>query len=432
MNNSVEVCGGQRGCSSVVTHACNCGNPVVFLCTNCIVTHLSEPVTHIFISLEQARELVSDSGFNESFHGNLAKYTVLKASIQNYIGRIESYKENLMKVKNDIMTLVEQEFQAKFDLLSDCKRNAAGQLEIIKRRMKTLIKSGDEVLNIYEERGLKGLLPDYIHSFEIKTEALEDATSKMFMISHNELIYYTQHNSSQLMTFDTGSNRIQRIELGNTITNKFCYSTTCMLPDGNVMIVGRYSPNCGDTYRFNPMTGQCTKLNPLNYPRGYVGLICHDKYLYALGGFDTNKVRRAERMEWAGNGWSILPDMKDTRQYHCIIPIENRIYLIGGLTSTIEFYDVLNNTFNILPNISVNSGYINTALIGDIIYIINQTQLTILNKEFISLETKQLTCGKSIDSMNNQVIRGKKVYFHSTISAYIFALMQRPRYCQKS
>jgi hypothetical protein len=121
---------------------------------NCVLDHLSEPVSHTFISLNQARELVKDKYFNKIFTEDLAKYSVLKATIQDYISNLEGYKEDLNKTWNEIVGLIDQKFQAKLDLISKSKTQAVIQLEMIKRRMNTFITGGDELLSIFEERGL--------------------------------------------------------------------------------------------------------------------------------------------------------------------------------------------------------------------------------------------------------------------------------------
>jgi hypothetical protein len=419
MNNSSQVCGGRQGCTSEVTHACNCGNPVVFLCTSCIVTHLSEQVIHTFISIEQAKELVKDTQINESFHTNLAKYTVLKASISNYIGCLETYKENLIKTRHEIMSLIEQEFQAKLEYLTAKKTNAVYQLENIMRKMKGLTSGYDEILSIYDDKGIQGLLDDYIPSFEIKTDPIEDAIRKMFRESDTELIYYCTGNSSQLRTYDIHRNSIQTIELVDTIRNKFYNSSTCLLPDGNVMIVGGNKPTHGDTYRFNPKTGQCSKLNPLNNPRGYVNLICHNEYLYAFGGYTGSVSNKSERMKWLGNGWTNLPNMEQPRDCPGIISMDERIYFIGGKSTSVEYYDILNNTFNLASNVQVDDSYNLAVMRNDKIYTINQSKLKIMSKNFKILEAKDLSCNQDIYVINSCIIEGKNVYFRNSKTGFI-------------
>jgi hypothetical protein len=426
MNNSVEICGVGQGCIEEVIYACTCGNPVVFLCAKCVISHLSEPVGHTFISLEQARELVKDTKSNRKFTKTLSEYAILKASIQNYIGSLDTYKEDLIRTKNEIITLIEQEFQAKYELLCDNQASAVAKLEIIKKRMSTFTTGCDKVLRDYDNKGLKGVIDGYIHSFEIRTDELQDAISKMFLISHYDRIYYTRNNSSEILAYDHGSNKIEGYELGNIITHKFNYSSTCILPDGNVMIVGRYDPNHGDTYRFNPISRHCTKLNSLNFNRSLVGLYCHDKYLYAFGGYRNSN--KAERMEWTGDSWDVLPDMKEARYHQGIVYMNDRIYQIGGYgTSSIEYFDILGYSFKLVKNRHVQDGYFNTVMNHDRIYIISKTQIKILTHHLNVDQSIPISFSKTVDSLNNQVIKGNKVYFHSYSSGMLYLFNAQDR-----
>jgi hypothetical protein len=415
MSNSIEVCNGREGCTSEVFHACNCSDHIVFLCKECVLDHLSEEGCHLFISLEAARELDRDTAFNERFHTKLARYDFLHASIQKYIRRLDNYKEDLVKFRDEIMVMIEKKFKDKFDLLGDCKRNAVAQLDIIKKRMKTSITDRYEELISYEEKGLKWWLSDYIHSFDINGQEFKDNIDNMIKVSHNDIIYYTGGYASQLMTYDICKNQHGAIELNGY---NFNCSSTCMLPNGDVMIVGTTS-NKGDTYRFNTKSRKFTRLGTLKYPREHAGFICDGKYLYAFGGYDNAKVKRAERMHLEGNQWANLPDMNEARQCHGIVSVENRIYLIGGGTSSVEFYNILTNTFETVPDIQVPTGGIKSVMIDEKIYIINQSELIILSKEFNILETKPLTSSRAIESCNNQVIRNKKAYFYCARAGYI-------------
>ena len=110
MDDYIEICGGRENCSSEITHACGCGIPVVFLCTDCVVSHLKEPFTHNFIPLDQAQLSYRSMNFNSKFRNDLSKYALLKSSIQQYVTTLHSYKEHLKISKIEVLTYINQEF----------------------------------------------------------------------------------------------------------------------------------------------------------------------------------------------------------------------------------------------------------------------------------------------------------------------------------
>jgi hypothetical protein len=314
MSNPVETCVGRQGCTSEVTHACNCGNPIVFLCKDCVADHISEPGYHTFISLGKTRELIKNDDLRERYHQDYAKYISIQWHIKNYISSLEIYTDNLIRSKPEVIRLVEQEYQAKLEYLSSKRSSAVAQLENVKERLKNFTPGYDEIFFKYDTNNL---LEDYIVSFEVNIHEFQHSLQRIFQISSNETIYHAREDSTQIRTYNIAANKIDSINLGTTIVKKFKNTSTCILPNGNVVIVGGMDPCHGDTYVFCPETRQSTKLNPMNIPRGYVGLVCHDRYLYAFGGLNGhngNQISRsAERMELGLNGWTNLPNMKKAR-----------------------------------------------------------------------------------------------------------------------
>lgn len=61
---------------------------------------------------------------------------------------------------------------------------------------------------------------------------------------------------------------------------------------------------------------------------------------------------------------------------------ENRIYLIAGWTSTsIEYYDIDMNRFNIIPDLVVPKGGVVSVLFDQSIYLIGKN-LSVMNRDF--------------------------------------------------
>jgi hypothetical protein len=410
-SDSYEVCGGHQGCISKVAFACTCGEPVVFLCKSCVIDHLSYPVAHVFISLEQARGLMNDFSLNDKFHENLAKFTVLKASIQEYINKLKRWKDDLIEAKNKIIKILFEVFEQRLDALHQNHLKAVSYLFKLKRNVQKSAIHEDEIFRIYDSDGLNGVVEDYIRSFDIKTDEIMKTIMNSFAVSSDDSIFATIHKRKELLKYDPCIKQSRTICFEDKIPDYFYCSSTCILPDGNLMIVGGFDPSLGNTYKFNTKTHECTKLNSLNTARVIISLICHDKYLYAFGGATAYRSKIAERMEWLGNGWTNLPEMKEARYGLGIISMSDKIYLIGGGATSIEYYDTKNNCFNIVPNILFESDNCFAALIHDKIYILLNSKLKILSKDFEYIEEEPLSIDEPIYCLHKPVIKGRKIYF---------------------
>ncbi len=95
-------------------------------------------------------------------------------------------------------------------------------------------------------------------------------------------------------------------------------------------------------------------------------MVVHVDYIYIFGGYNGNDLNKVERMKIGEWSWSALPDMKEMRRGFGVYISENRIYLIGGNSKTsVEYYDIQLNSFNLLPNIQVSKGGQICSLIDD-------------------------------------------------------------------
>lgn len=432
MYESTDRCEGREGCHSEATHACSCGVPVVFLCSDCVINHLKEPFTHSFIPLEQAHYMKRSLIFDEKFIQDLDKYSSLKASIQTYIHKIHSFKEKLEIAKIEVQTILIQEFQSKLKLLNDLETNAIQQLSAIRQRLTATNRFGEEELYKFNTEGLPGIIQDYVEDFNISTYGMRDTIRGIFSVSYAgkaadaeeakdsdlNLIYYTQRNSKNLMSYNIDTHSVSPINLSSSASSMFNNSSTYILPDGNLMIVGSFVPTHGETYRFNVKTGQCIRLRSLNNPRGLVGLICHDKYLYAIGGCKTTPSKKVERMEWSGNGWRNLPDMKQGRFYVGLVCLDYRIYVIGGANVTsVEYYDIKSNRFYEM-SLQVPTGSNMAVMVDDEVYILG-SKIVVMNGKMEIVESIIPNVNMMIDCFNSPVVIEKKVYFHSSNSAFI-------------
>jgi hypothetical protein len=424
MTDFIESCGATEGCSGKVEFACNCGNPVIFLCKGCTMNHLSEPYSHLFISLEQARELIKDQLFSDKFGENIIKYGKIKSSVYAYIRRIQTFKHKIEAFKSEVISMLELECQSKLQHLDKLQESASNQLIHIKKRMKSFTSFSDDLLSQYESKGLNGVLEDYTESLEIHRHMVQSAISNMISISlyqkpppslsETPHIYFTRNSTKELVSYNLITGQPSITDLSSTISANFNYSSTCLTPDGNVMIVGGSTPSLGDTYKFHIDSQICTQLSGLNNPRGWVHLTCAGKYLYAFGGCSGSVSNKAERMEWDGNGWENLPDMKEPRFLCGSCLMGNKIYLFGGqIRNTIEYFDIERSTFTIVPDISIDANYNIVSVMDDSIYIIDSSQLTVMDKEFKIQTTKGPLYNNCFYNLSNTFKIGKDLLFYS-------------------
>lgn len=438
MKDNSEICTVKEGCSSAIMYACTCGDPVSFICKDCIGIHLAEPSSHTFISLDQAKELHRSKLRPQDFNINIHKYSTVKIEIQDYIKQINSSKQQIDMFKNQIIAQIEQRCQSSIDQLNLLLRQADTELKSIKLKMRSFTSVEDELLDIFEAKGLIGILEDYLEKVEIDHTSISNSLAKCIIMTisssypsisseetkqstyknDNRCIYTARYSKKELIKYDAATNQIQVFDLTPFISKRFNDTSTCTLPDGNVMIVGGGDPIHGDTYRLNPITGVCTKLKSLNTPRRSIHLSCQGEYIYALGGSHSKK---AERMEWNSSGWLELPDMKQPRNLFGSYYKDFKLYLIGGSnTSTIEYYDIRTNTFNLLLNMTVPEGMNVVGMVDGQIYILRQN-LTILSTKFHILEERREFHSVSFRSISDVVIQDKEIIFYCRDSSIVYS-----------
>lgn len=153
MNRCNEICSVCNSCTSSIQYACTCGDPVVFICKDCLVLHLSEQSTHTFISLLQARELVRNRISPEVLNKNLSKYNSIKLQIQKYITKLRTSKQDISEFKHQVITQIEHKCRSSVEILSSLEEKAQTQLQALKSRMKTFADAEDEFLSEFNSRG---------------------------------------------------------------------------------------------------------------------------------------------------------------------------------------------------------------------------------------------------------------------------------------
>lgn len=241
-------------------------------------------------------------------------------------------------------------------------------------------------------------------------ESTKSLPEEFFPYTHQlDSIYIAKHSTKKLIKYDLAKNQTKSFDLSETVSQNFYYSSTCVLPDGSIMIVGGKGPVTGVTYRFDPCKAVCISLSGMAFPRGYVHLYCLGKYLYAFGGQHSNK---AERMEWKSNGWSTLPNMHEERYCFSSFYLSNKLFLIGGQNNrSVEYYDFIMNHFFLVPNVTVPKGGNVVGEIDNKIYLVRSKGVCVMNKEFREIETAENIQNLSVYNLADVVVRDKFIIF---------------------
>jgi hypothetical protein len=454
-----EVCSVKQGCKYEVTYACTCGDPVVLICQDCINAHLSESSAHLLISLDQARTLLRNRLSPEDFNRNMSRYVFLKLKTQKYIKNLKRFRGEIESFQNQILSLIQEKCQASVEYLLLLEEKAKSQLKSLKTRMKTFTSAEDRLLNKFETEGLRGVIEDYQEKLELRSSPVLSAIDEMISLIHlpsnsqikpfdpssdlwtsyssesklmedisslpsssHSSIYIPKRNSKKLLRFDVSSNQLSEYNLSSIVSQNFEYTSTCILSSSSVIIAGGgWSQAYGDTYRLNPTNGHCIKLNNLNFPRHSVHLFCYNKHVYAFGGFNNSQAysQKAERMEIQGTGWQTLPDMKQPRCCFGSYLVDSRLYLFGGDNAgSVEFYDFIDNSFNLCFYLTAPKGGCLAGAVGDRVYILGKSLMVRDSRMKVVKEIEGACC--NFTNLSDVVVVAGKIVFYSSPSLYAF------------
>jgi hypothetical protein len=441
MTSPSDICSKSHRKNSQVSHACTCCYPAVLICESCILSHLSQPKLHTFISLDFSKELIHDRELQKHLLQNFSKANLIQAEVQDYIDKITDFKLSVSCFESEIISLIQSECSAKIKYLDEIQTDAEKQLESIKSAMANCSAFGDRLASSYELYGLRGILNSYAEKLEIHKDLIHNAVKSMILIgssttSHesqplchiseihtsrsesNSCIFIAKNSTKSLVKYDARSNTSFTSDLSDYISDNFSGSATSILPDGSVMIVGgcrdQGTHYLGDTFRYDISSQTCAKLSNLSVPRCIVSLFYHSGFLYAFGGYAGMKSKTAERLDINKNRWIRLPEMCHGRCLFGSYYRDSKLYLFGGDDAkTVEYYDFKRNQFEIIQNLSVPRGCSVVAEYQDRIYFISHSNLMVINKEFDVVEEKRGLYHIDLYNLSNTVVRNGKIVFYS-------------------
>lgn len=423
MNNLNEVCGVGQGCSSDVIYACTCGDPVILFCRDCLPIHLLECyTTHLLIPLDQARRLIEDRSYYDSIQKNLHDFYTIKIALIDYISKIQKFKQDLRTLKTELIQAIDKEFSSKIEAMDILQQSTNDLLLAIKKNMRSHSSVGEDIARKYNQDGLAGIIDNYIEHMSVDRKSVLDSLKNAIKLSKHSLeefqssscLFALKNGTRQIVKYDIITNQTSYHDLSSVVNYYLNNTSVCVVPDGNVIIVGSYSPNSGDTYKFNVSTGICTKLGGLNTPRGWIHLICVGDTLYALGGHNGSILNICESMKWNGSGWSTLPNMKEARYLFGTCTTNSKIFIFGGESrNSVEYYDIKRNSFALLPEVGLNLSYSCVGIIDDKIYVLASSQVNILSKDLKVLEPGYYIGGNYPQCISGKIVKGNEIYFYN-------------------
>lgn len=469
-----------------IQFACNCGAPVVFLCNLCVLSHLIEPRSHTFLSLEQARSLLSSQS-NSNYAKSFSKFLKLKAKIQDYQSSIKAFSSHISAYQAEKSTLFQITCQQKLKLLDCMSSEASTKIDEISRQMSLFDERGKDMLASYSRDGLNGLLSMYNNEFTVFQKDVEYAMLNAIYIGreaglpqnasyehsikelYDSIQYYKNHNEElmeklkicqevirkhedeekrqQLMAQRKQSEELKYADITErykcTVEHNMLIkldkekdlfityslypeaqsnmngSSCCILPDGNIMIVGnsRYNHSgyyhhsnqpqieiC-DTFKFNIKDHTCVSLNNLNSSRTESALCCNGEYLYAFGGIINHQISQsAERMKWDDNGWIKLTDIATETKIFMCYPYKQFILIAQNANYDIQIFDVNKNEYNSIPT-QTSYGVSMIKEIDSLIYILSglesgESCIVVLSDELEIIYKNRILNNKCLNCFN--------------------------------
>lgn len=454
MNDYTETCMGNSNCSSQVTFACNCGNPITFLCQPCAIPHLLEPRPHLFLPLDQARRLIRKSSSLPNYEDTYVKYIKIKREILSYLDKLNQFKSQLISLKQTLVSEIESYLDSKLDNLDFFIQATQSKLADFNNRTSDITSKNSTVLDRYSQYGIKGILGNLVENLILRNEAVEQAledlvTIETCSISHAEVkiedisddelyiddlistreyinsdmnsLFFTKNSTQDLYEYNLISTTLTTYDLSGCINIPFNFTSSCLLPFGSVIISGG-KPTHGNTYIIEISADiTCIKLGDLNTPRYAANMICYEDTVYILGGWiDSQLTNKAEKMMLGDKTWYPIPDMKEARGDFGVFVDRNRIYIIGGrMSSSVEYYDIRMNRFSMM-NVEVPVGGIVCGVVDNEIYVIGNDVLQIFSMDFQILESRYNLGNGTPSCCSNVVVRNSKMSWVNMVYGRIY------------
>jgi hypothetical protein len=268
---------------------------------------------------------------------------------------------------------------------------------------------------------------NYLKSQLASSSSPSEEISKISKLFHysihhdNRYIYIPKEDS--LIQYDSWLNSSKSWNLKSYKTKSFLATSTCVLPNGDIFIVGgghllgQYSD---EVFVFKIQDDECVKLPNLSEPRGLIACT-YLNGIYTFGGFHESKLKIAEKFDIAERKWVRLSDMIQPRHSSSCVVIYDKIYIfLGGTTSSCEEYDITSNTYKLIHLEAPDSGSV-AFTHEDYIYLVCKDSYTKYDRKFGVVKSKQ---HKEIDlwhMINNAIKYQDGVVFYDNWNQKVYS-----------
>jgi hypothetical protein len=224
MNITEEVCSGKDNCTSSVAFACNCGSPIVFLCPCCVSNHLTQPHPHLFLRLDQARQLLTSSDFSANYVDIYAKHLKIKLEMQSYISNLSNFKQRVTSLHHEILKEIETTFSSNLARLDGLLETANKKMIELQKRTENLDKIDTEFLQNYETRGIEGFVENFAENLSLDESEIKLAIHRVVRIETNRDILV--RNERETKGYPIRRNELKQIsymkyeEINHKLTEK--------------------------------------------------------------------------------------------------------------------------------------------------------------------------------------------------------------------
>lgn len=268
-----------------------------------------------------------------------------------------------------------------------------------------------------EIRYLKSLLASFQSDENVSNQKLFNYS----MYHENRYIYIPKEDF--LIQFDTFHNTTNSWNLNSYKSKPFVSSSTCVLPNGDVFIVGggysldRYSD---EAFIFKICTEECVKLPNINIARGFISCIYRNG-IYIFGGYRDKRLKIAEKFDIAELKWKSLTSMQEARHSSSCLVSYDKIYIfLGGCTGSCEEYDIISDSYKLIPLELSESGSV-VFLEDNQIYLICKDNYTVFSKDFNVVKSKHYSEIDLWHCVNNVVKYSDRVMFYDNWNQKVFS-----------
>ena len=127
--------------------------------------------------------------------------------------------------------------------------------------------------------------------------------------------------------------------------SRFC---ACSFMDNVYLIGGPILWENSSCIEFNTKNLTWKEVAGMNEPRKHPSCAVFEGRIVTSGGFRFERLNTVEMYDHLADSWSYMPNMIETRYRHKSVAIKNKLFVVGGITSSCEVFDSNSNKFVLL------------------------------------------------------------------------------------